>query len=154
MEEIKNKVNIKKNNLWFPCHQSTLLKEDNPQISHLLRSQGCGKAAGLWKNKTFMLARTRVSPGTCKQVASDQMRGPSGMKQAVNYTKLESSVSTQSQSTRSLYMSFVTESWSFKQFVDFTTLSYAKSMILRSCCPYSNQIDIIYNLGISKIFTL
>lgn len=55
MKEIKNKVNIKKNNLWFPCHQSTLLKEDRPQISHFLGSQGCDKAAGLWKNKTFML---------------------------------------------------------------------------------------------------
>lgn len=42
----------------------------------------------------------------------------------------------------------------YTEFADLTTLSYVKSVILRSCCPYSNQTDIIYNLGISKIFTL
>lgn len=59
---------MKKNNLWLPCHQSTLLKEDSPKISHLLCSQGCDKAAELEEQDIY--ARTRLSPGTCKQMAS------------------------------------------------------------------------------------
>lgn len=56
---------------------------------------------GLWQGcraleeQDIYTTRTRLSPGTCKQMASDRMRGPSVMKQAVNYAKLEF-VSTQS----------------------------------------------------------